>query len=155
MQQVTEQILDILKAQNKTLTCAESCTGGMIASAITAIPGSSECFYGGFVTYTNEAKMKMLGVAADIFDNYTAVSVQCAEAMAIGAAKAAGTDYSVSVTGYAGPTGDDVGLVYIAVSDGKNAVSQKYKFSGDRGQVRYQAAIAALGLLLAYLKGAL
>ena len=152
MRQVSEQILDILRSNGKTLTCAESCTGGMISSAITAVPGSSDVFYGGFVTYTNDAKMKMLSVSSDILASYGAVSAECAEEMALGAANSANADYSVSVTGFAGPTGDDVGLVFIGVSDGVNAYSQRYIFAGDRGQVRSQAAIAALGLLLAYLK---
>jgi nicotinamide-nucleotide amidase len=137
------------------ITAAESCTGGMIAAAITSRSGSASIFERGFVTYSNEAKTEMLGVPADSIAAHGAVSTQVAEAMVHGALKNSRAQIAVSVTGIAGPTGatedKPVGLVYIGWG-GKNDVKVKgYNFSGDRAEVRRQSVESALKHLIEYL----
>ncbi|MCG7626420.1 CinA family protein [Epibacterium sp. MM17-32] len=100
-------LLDLAKAQGATLATAESCTGGMIAAALTDIPGSSAVVDRGFVTYSNAAKMQMLGVSAQTLKDFGAVSEETAREMAEGAQRAAGTTFAVSVTGIAGPGGSE------------------------------------------------
>ena len=100
-------LLDLAKAQGATLATAESCTGGMIAAALTDIPGSSAVVDRGFVTYSNAAKMQMLGVSAQTLKDFGAVSEETAREMAEGALRAAGTTFAVSVTGIAGPGGSE------------------------------------------------
>lgn len=138
--------------QGKTLTTAESCTGGGIGAAITAVPCSSDVYLGGIVSYTNGVKQNLLGVDAAILEKFGAVSEPVAKAMAIGARAALSADIAVSVTGLAGPGGDDfgnpVGTVYIGYSDECITVAEKYLFSGDREEVRKQAVCAALELVL-------
>lgn len=131
---------------------AESCTGGLVAGALTAVPGSSAMMDRGFVTYSNVAKTQMLGVPADLIERHGAVSEPVARAMAEGARRAAGVDLAVSVTGIAGPGGgsDDkpVGLVHFA-SDGPLGVRHEAHRFGDIGRdaVRLQSVRAALRLL--------
>lgn len=138
--------------QGKTLVTAESCTGGGIGAALTAVPGSSAVYKGGIISYTNEIKEKMLGVDAALLRDAGAVSAQVAEAMASGARKALEADVAVSVTGLAGPGGDEygnlVGTVYIGYSDAFHTFSKHYLFSGDREQVRNQAIESALRIIL-------
>ena len=118
---VTEciELVETLKKEGMTITTAESCTGGLIAAAITDVPGSSEVFKRGFVTYCDEAKHEMLGVSEEVLATDTAVSERVASEMAEGAAKAAKADAAISVTGIAGPGGGSpdkpVGLVYIGI----------------------------------------
>ena len=118
---VTEciELVETLKKEGMTITTAESCTGGLIAAAITDVPGSSDVFKRGFVTYCDEAKHEMLGVSEEALLNDTAVSERVASEMAEGAAKAAKADAAISVTGIAGPGGGSpdkpVGLVYIGI----------------------------------------
>ncbi|WP_412073742.1 CinA family protein [Tritonibacter mobilis] len=100
-------LLDLSKAQGATIATAESCTGGMIAAALTDIPGSSAVVDRGFVTYSNAAKMQMLGVSAQTLKDFGAVSEETAREMAEGALRAAGTTFAVSVTGIAGPGGSE------------------------------------------------
>ena len=138
--------------QGKMLVTAESCTGGGIGAALTAIPGSSAVYKGGIVCYTNWVKEHVLGVSCKLLDSYGAVSAPVAEAMALGAREALKADIAVSVTGLAGPGGDefghDVGTVYIAcAADGKTAVKE-FHFTGDRNAVREQAVKEALLLIL-------
>lgn len=136
----------------KTLVTAESCTGGGIGSALTAIPGSSEVYKGGIISYTNWVKQNLLGVEKDLLDEVGAVSAPVAQAMASGARKCLQADAAVSVTGLAGPGGDDfgnpVGTVYIGYSDENRTVSREFHFSGDRETVRRCAIRAALELVL-------
>ena len=144
---------DVLKAlQGKTLATAESCTGGGIGAAITAVPGSSAVYKGGIISYTNEIKQKLLGVPADLLADFGAVSVPVAEAMAKGAREALNADIAVSVTGLAGPGGDEfgnsVGTVYIGYADEGKTLSREYHFSGNREDVRNAAIEAALKLIL-------
>lgn len=144
---------DVLKAlKGKTLVTAESCTGGMIGAALTAVPGSSAVYKGGVICYTNWVKENMLGVGREVLEQFGAVSRPVAGAMAAGARKQLQADVAVSVTGLAGPGGDDygnpVGTVYIGFeSDTKSEVKQ-FCFSGDREAVRRQAAEAALRMIM-------
>ncbi len=144
---------NVIKAlQGKTLATAESCTGGGIGAALTAVPGSSAVYKGGIVSYTNEIKQKLLGVPADLLETLGAVSAPVAEAMAKGARKALSADIAVSVTGLAGPDGDSfgnpVGTVFIGYADETQTLSRECHFLGDREAVRNAAIEAALRLIL-------
>lgn len=150
---MTNLCCDILKAlKGKTLVTAESCTGGGIGAALTAIPGSSQVYKGGIISYTNDVKNKLLGVDMELLDRVGAVSAQVAEAMAIGARQELSADVAVSVTGLAGPGGDEfgnaVGTVFIAFSDSERTLSREYHFSGSREEIRQQAVEAALRLII-------
>jgi PncC family amidohydrolase len=142
----------IKKLQGRTLATAESCTGGAIGAALTAVPGASKVFKGGIISYCNEIKEKRLGVAGEVLSFYGAVSAPVAEAMAKGAREALNTDIAVSVTGLAGPDGDEygnpVGTVFIGYADGKITLSRKFLFAGGREDVRAQAVEAALAFVL-------
>ena len=146
---------EVLKAlDGKTLVTAESCTGGGIGAALTAIPGSSSVYKGGVISYTNWVKHELLLVPQAYLDQFGAVSAPVAEAMALGARQRMDADIAVSVTGLAGPGGDDygnpVGTVYIGYSDQTMTVSEKHIFSGNRDSVRDQAIVAALQLVLKF-----
>ena len=149
-----KQIIDILAERNQTLVTAESCTGGMIASALTDIPGASAAIYGGYVTYANSAKSRMIQVEPRLIRDYGAVSNQVARAMADGARNTARVDYAVAVTGIAGPDGGSekkpVGLVYVAVSSELATVVIEHRFSTDLGRdgIRKATVDAALDLVL-------
>ncbi len=138
----------------KTLVTAESCTGGGIGAQLTAISGSSSVYKGGIISYCNDMKNRVLGVSAEILETFGAVSAPVAEAMAKGARAVCRTDVAVSVTGLAGPSGDDfgnpVGTVFIGYSDETKTLSRHFVFSGDREEVRNQAILAALDLILEY-----
>ena len=147
----TEEVLiQELKKRDMTVTTVESCTGGMIAAMLTSVPGSSEVFRRGYVTYCDEAKHDMVGVRKKTLKKHTAVSKQTAKEMAAGGAKKAKASCCLSVTGYAGPDAggnDPVGLVYIGCYvNGKTKV-RKFLFTGDRGQIRKSATEQALLLL--------
>lgn len=138
---LAQKVYEHLKAGELTLATAESCTGGMIASYLTSVPGVSDYFGYGFVTYANEAKQKLLGVSADTLKKYGAVSPQTVCEMAEGAMKVSGAGMAVSVSGIAGPGGGTtekpVGLVYMGFArEGKETVFEKLTFSGDRQTVR-------------------
>lgn len=148
---LAQAVVDLLKTNSLYLSTCESCTGGMVASSIIDIPGASEVYKEGFVTYSNKAKRSRLNVKKSTLVKYGAVSEQTAKEMAKGCAQVSKADVTVSTTGIAGPDGgsDDkpVGLVYIGCSVcGKTRV-EKYNFDGDRSQVRSMAASAALALL--------
>lgn len=150
---IGQQIIETLSTRGQTVVTAESCTGGMIAAALTDIPGASAALYGGYVTYSNVAKSKMIQVPARLISDYGAVSNQVARAMADGARNTARVDYAVAVTGIAGPGGGSekkpVGLVYVAVSSNLATVVIEHRF-GDLGRdaVRKATVDAALDLLL-------
>ena len=131
--ETAEKLVKLLKKKNLTVTTAESCTGGMIASAIVSVAGASACFKEGYITYSNEAKKKLLGVREDTLKQYTVVSAQVAQEMAAGAAAAAQSSLAVSVTGVAGPDPDEgnpVGLVYIGCYlNGKTTVKMRHVFN--------------------------
>ena len=134
-----------------TLAVAESCTGGLVAQRVTEVPGSSVYFREGVVTYSNESKVRLLGVPSDLIAEYGAVSAPVAEAMAEGARLKAETDFGIAVTGIAGPGGGSeekpVGLVYIALSDDAHTEHRKLLLPGDRNLIRWRASQAALDLL--------
>ncbi len=123
---------DLLRSRHASLCVAESATGGLLGGRITAVPSSSDYFAGGFITYTNE---------------HTAVSEQVAIAMAQGVRRRLGTDYALSITGYAGPTGDQVGLAYIGLATPDSAEARRVQFGGDRDRVRTFSTNTALDLL--------
>jgi nicotinamide-nucleotide amidase len=147
-----EEVVGLRLAVNGfTLAVAESCTGGLVAQRITEVPGSSSYFKEGVVTYSNEAKVRLLGVPSDLIGEYGAVSAPVAEAMAEGVRERAETDFGLAVTGIAGPTGgtDDkpVGLVYVALADDAHTEHRKLLLPGDRQLIRWRASQAALDLL--------
>ena len=144
---------EVLKRlEGKTLVTAESLTGGGIGAALTAVPGSSSVYKGGVISYTDEVKQEILGVDAHILSRYGAVSLWTAGAMASGVRKLLKADMAVSVTGLAGPGGDDfghaVGTVFIGFENQARAVAKEYHFPGDREAVRQQTIRAALELIL-------
>ena len=144
-----------MKESGRTLSTVESCTGGMVFSALTAIPGASAVLDRGFVTYSNQAKQDMVGVEADTLARYGAVSRQTAEEMARGGQRTAGTSLSVSLTGIAGPDGGTkdkpVGLVWISVCDDKGRqTTEDHYFTGDRQDIRQAACAAAISLVLSF-----
>ena len=152
MQNIEEQVFQLLKQHKISLSTAESATGGMIASMLVNVPGISEFFQEGYVTYSNDAKVKMIGVDRALIDTYGVVSREVAENMAVSVAKTAGTDAALSVTGVAGPDGGTedcpVGTVYIGCFfKGKTSV-EHHIFAGNRQEVRKQAANRALNLLV-------
>ncbi len=144
-------VVNLLEKNELTISTAESCTGGLLAGRLINVPGVSDVYKEGFITYTNKAKRKTLGVNKSTLKKYGAVSEQTAKEMAVGAALAADTDISISVTGIAGPDGGTnekpVGLVYIGVCIRDMVHVEEFRFSGDRANVREQTVISALGLL--------
>lgn len=150
-QQIEEKVVAKLKEKGLQVTCAESCTGGMIASTLVNVAGVSDVFRESYVTYANDSKHRLLGVEEKTLESYGAVSPQVAEQMARGAARAASADAAVAVTGVAGPDGGTkekpVGLVYIGCCvNGKIAVTENH-FQGNRLEIRKQTTQAALTLL--------
>jgi nicotinamide-nucleotide amidase len=149
-------VVALLVEKKKTLSLAESCTGGMISSRITDIAGCSDVYMGGVVSYSNDLKMKYLGVPREILDQYGAVSPETAKAMAKGVKENTGSDISLAVTGIAGPGGGSpdkpVGLVYIALAGQDGYLDcQKFIFKGDRELVRVRTVNEALDMLRRYL----
>ena len=145
------RIFELLKKYHYTLTTAESATGGMIASTLINVPGISAFFTEGYVTYSNEAKVKMIHVKPETIERYGVVSAETAADMAVSAARTADTDAALSVTGVAGPDGGTrecpVGLVYIGCCLHGRVVTERHLFAGDRLQARKSATDAALQLL--------
>jgi nicotinamide-nucleotide amidase len=140
-----------LMQNRKTVTVAESCTGGLLTKLITDIPGASEYFTHGWVTYSNQAKTELLGVPKKLIEKHGAVSEQVASVMAIAARKKAKSDFAIAITGIAGPAGGSkqkpVGLVYISVCDRNDCQTKKCLFSYTRELIRTRAALAALNML--------
>jgi nicotinamide-nucleotide amidase len=149
---LSEKLVRLCRTKNLTVATAESCTGGMIAAAITSVPGSSAVLDRGFVTYSNAAKTELLGVPADLIDSVGAVSEAVARLMAQGAKQRAGVDLAVSVTGVAGPDGGSpekpVGTVWfgLAAADGQVFTHHRL-FPGDRQAIRTASTLFALQLL--------
>ncbi len=150
-------VLAKLVARKEFLALAESCTGGMIAEQLTAAPGASKSFYGCACTYLDEAKTKWLGVPEGLIAQFGAVSAEAAEAMAKGVRESTGVQWSVSTTGWAGPSGGDaenpVGTVYIGIAGPDGVKVVKHRFHGDRERVRSFASTTALDLLRKRLEG--
>jgi nicotinamide-nucleotide amidase len=150
-QTLAQVVGERLAEQKKTLTVAESCTGGLLGKLITDVPGSSRYFVGGWITYSNKAKIAELGVPAETIGRCGAVSAEVATAMAEGARQRARTDYAISITGIAGPEGGSeqkpVGLVYIGVASAQDCSVQRFIFPPDRELIRLRAAQTALNVL--------
>jgi nicotinamide-nucleotide amidase len=156
---LARSLLDLCRMRKLTIATAESCTGGLVAAALTDIPGSSDVIDRGFVTYSNDAKRAMLGVRAITLSTFGAVSKETATAMAIGALEKAGVDLAVSITGIAGPggatPGKPVGLVHLAVAarDGR-IVNRECRFGAiGRGAVRARSVLEALRMLMELARG--
>lgn len=154
-----EKVVELLKEKNLTFTCAESCTGGLIAKRITDVSGSSSVFECGVVSYSNRIKHEILGVTTETLEKFGAVSEECAKEMVKGVLSLTKADIAVAVTGIAGPSSDGtdkpVGLVYIAFSDGKTTIVKKClnDFSDNvRENNRNKSADTVLETVLEYLK---
>ncbi len=156
--QLAERLQAACLRSGATVALAESCTGGMVAAALTAVPGSSGYFLGGVVSYADEAKRDLLGVDAAVLVAHGAVSAQVARAMADGARARFGASVAASVTGIAGPDGGSaekpVGLTYIGVADDRGVDVRRVVWPGDRAANRRDSAIAVLEAILARLPDA-
>ena len=148
---VEEIVLDRCRERGLMLATAESCTGGLVAARLTAVPGSSDVVAGGIVSYANEVKVDQLDVPAALIEEHGAVSAEVAEAMARGARRRLGVDVAVSVTGVAGPGGGTedkpVGLVYFYVETPDGGRGSQFSFPGDRDSIRRRAVVGSLHLL--------
>jgi PncC family amidohydrolase len=149
---LAERLQGLCLGRGLTVVAAESCTGGLVAAAITDVAGSSGYFRGGVVAYADEAKMALLGVAGEVLQAHGAVSAQVARDMATGARHRLGGALAVSVTGVAGPGGGTdekpVGLTYIGVADASGADVRRFHWTGDRAANRRDSVVAALELLI-------
>lgn len=153
---LARRVVEENRAANRMVATAESCTGGLVAAALTEVPGSSAVLDRGFVTYSNEAKMESLGVASDIIETFGAVSIACVWAMANGALQNSRADVAVAISGVAGPGGGTdlkpVGTVVFARasrgSSGEPEGELKHFDGADRAAIRHQATICALELLV-------
>ena len=156
MDELAKKVAHLLKERNMKVATAESCTGGLIGHTITNIPGSSEYYEGGVISYSNALKMNLLGVKEETLAKYGAVSGQTAHEMADGIRKKASVDIGIATTGIAGPGGGTpekpVGLVYIAISSEKETKVEKHLFHGNRWGNKESTCKAALNLLLNYLE---
>ena len=150
------ELLTLLKNRSGRIATAESCTGGLVAAALTDIPGISEVFAGGVVAYENEVKNRLLNVPMSIFETVGAVSEECARYMAAGAAEACQTNYAVSTTGIAGPgggvPGKPVGTVCIGYYLKGKVITETNHFTGSRSEVRAAAVNRALSHLIELIK---
>lgn len=159
MEALARKVGDRLKSARAMVATAESCTGGWAAQALTAVPGSSEWFERGFVTYSNDAKREMLGVGADTLARYGAVSEETVREMALGALASSRAGLSVAISGVAGPTGGTaakpVGTICLAWAMRDGAIrSETRHFTGDRESIRRQSVVRALEGMLELLTGA-
>ena len=146
-QSLAQVISDALRKRGETLAVAESLTGGLLTSTLVELPGCSEILSEGLVTYSNAAKQRHLGVGAETLAQYGAVSAPCAWEMAEGLLRSSGADYALATTGFAGPDGENVGLVYVALAGKGNTDVKELHLRGDRNRIRLMAAYHALDLL--------
>jgi nicotinamide-nucleotide amidase len=141
----------LLRDRRATVSVAESCTGGMLGERLTSVPGSSDYFVGGCITYADAMKVELLGVPAEVLKEHGAVSQETAEAMATGARRRTASTYALAVTGIAGPDGGSeskpVGTVYIAIADDAGTHTEHRRFLGDRQRIRLFTVQMALDLL--------
>ncbi|HNT42951.1 MAG TPA: nicotinamide-nucleotide amidohydrolase family protein [Syntrophorhabdaceae bacterium] len=154
---IEERLVRTLTARSLSLCTAESCTGGLIAGRITAVPGASACFEGGVVTYSNRAKAILLGVPVEVIEDHGAVSEEVARAMAEGARERLGTDIAVAVTGIAGPAGGSpekpVGTVFISLAVAGMTSVRGFRFEGTRREIRRRSGDEVLHFVLDHLEG--
>jgi len=152
-----EVVGKLLKTKKLTVAVAESCTGGMLGEMITRIPGSSEYFQGGVISYSAQIKEELLKVPPEVIKKYGEVSKEVAQLMAEGVRRYCHSDIGISITGIAGPGGatekKKVGLVYMALADGKKTITQKHQLFGNRQLIRLRSARRALNMLRMYLMG--
>lgn len=150
------ELYELAIAQGLTLGLAESCTGGLVAATLTDVPGSSQYFLGGVVSYANEVKEKVLGVPAALLAEHGAVSAEVAQAMARGVRSLLGSDVGLSITGIAGPGGatptKPVGLVFVAVAGPWGERWRSYRFAGERVANKRRFAAEALSLAISYVR---
>jgi PncC family amidohydrolase len=154
-QSPAKKIHNLLIDKKLTIAVAESCSGGLLAQLLTDLPGSSQYFLMGMVTYNNSSKKRFLGVPAHLLATHGAVSLAAAKYMALSVKKRAGADTSIAITGIAGPSGatqgKPIGTVFIAVTMRNRVASARCRFSGNRSSIRKQAAAAGLRLLYSLL----
>ena len=154
MKDLFTKLVNTLKEKGLTISCAESCTGGLIAKYITDISGASSVFCGGVISYVNEVKMKVLGVSPSTIESFTEVSYECAKEMAMGVKGLMSTDIGISTTGFAGPSGgtdkDPVGTVYvgIATKNGCEGIRLSLGTTLSRDEIRNKACYSLINLLL-------
>lgn len=152
-----EEIVEQLLSRGETISCAESCTGGLLSGRIINVAGVSAVYKQGYITYSDEAKQKILGVPEEILTQYTAVSAQTAEKMAEGTCRMAGSDWGLSTTGYAGPEGgskgEPAGLVFLGCSHHGRTCTKKLLLSGSRQEIRTAAVTEALAFLKEQMNG--
>lgn len=145
-------VLQVLRERSLTLATAESCTGGLLGSWLTAVPSSSDVYHGGIISYCNDLKHRLLGVPQELLDRFGAVSAAVAESMAQGARISGAASIGIGITGLAGPGGDGsgmpVGLVYIGYSDSEKTIHRRILVDGSREAVRTAACETALALIL-------
>jgi nicotinamide-nucleotide amidase len=150
-QPLEEVVGDLLRKRGATLAVAESCTGGLLGQRVTSVPGSSDYFTGGFITYSNRMKVELLGVPEKVIEECGAVSTEAAEAMAQGTRRRTGATYALSITGVAGPDGgtpkSPVGTVYVGLADSGGCTVTHRQFIGDRARIRQFSTQLALDLL--------
>jgi nicotinamide-nucleotide amidase len=150
---------NLLKKNNKTITCAESCTGGLVASLITKISGSSNIFNGSIVTYSNKIKNQELNVKNETLEKFGAVSYEVVNEMLDGVIKKFNANFAIAISGIAGPNGGDinkpVGTVVIGISNSENNIINIYNFNGLREEVQIQAAKTSLKEILKFIKNTL
>ncbi|ABB15122.1 CinA family protein [Carboxydothermus hydrogenoformans] len=149
---LAQEVQRLFIAKNLTLATAESCTGGLLGAVITAVPGSSQYYFGGAVVYANEAKEILTDVDKDLLLKKGAVSPEVAQGLALGIKNKLKTTVGVGITGIAGPSGGTpdkpVGLVYIGIANVQDVKAFKYQFNGDRQEIRTQTVKEALKLLI-------
>ena len=154
--ELISDLADLLSEAKRKVCTAESCSGGLIAKSFTDLAGSSAWFERGFVTYSNESKVEMLGVSESVIEQYGAVSEPVATAMAVGALSHSLADYSIAVTGVAGPGGGSdekpVGTVWVGVASKNQVSARKYQIDGNREEIRRQTMQRAVGNLLGLLE---
>ena len=149
---IVQEISEILIAQKKTLSVAESCTGGKISSAITSVSGSSNYFKGALIAYSNSIKINQLAVKVEDIQKHSSVSEKVAMQMAEGIKNQFQTDYAIATTGYAGPKGEKVGQVFIAFASAEKTIAIECFFEGERKEIVNKASIKTLTILLSEIK---
>ena len=149
---IVQEVSEILIVQKKTLSVAESCTGGKISSAITSVSGSSNYFKGALIAYSNSIKINQLAVKVEDIQKHSSVSEKVAMQMAEGIKNQFQTDYAIATTGYAGPKGEKVGQVFIAFASTEKTIVMDCFFEGERKEIVNKASIKALSILLSEIK---